>query len=141
MIAAGCAGASLVLAIIVAAAVTLVISSTSRPPRFQSADEAWRALEGVWSSELATVNSKARTYYEFTADRQMIFGSSLQGGVLPAPMTNRIVRRVAEVRLEGDEIGLMFQDSPGGQIVGPMTVRFISKQQIVVEDSEPFTRE
>lgn len=137
--AVGGAVALLLCSVLVGVAIGL-ISMANRPPSFQTADEAWRALEGTWSSELVTINSAARSYWQFTADRQMIFRSSLQGGVLPAPMTNEIVRRVNEVRLEGDAIGLMI-DGPGGQPVGPMMVRFVAKNKIVVEDGEPYTRE
>lgn len=101
------------------------------PPVVRTADEAWKLLQGKWGQTIRAGNGVSKVEYEFTADRRMIFRSSLSGGVLPQPQTNEIVSKIVAIDLDDDDILLTVE---GGQ--GEMLLWFDSPTVLVVEGEE-----
>lgn len=110
-----------------------------QPMAVKSADDAWKRLEGKWSYTEKFGRDVSKAQYEFTADRRLIFRSSVSGGVLPGPMNHAFTQKIVGIEIEDNEILLSLTDE-NGQDAGVMTVWFESPTVLSVEGEE-FKRE
>lgn len=106
-----------------------------------ASDEVWQRLQGTWIYCFQAANSQSVMKLQFTPDRRMVRSSSLSGGVLPLPMTNQTVTPVTSVAANADAIRLTLGPSQFGRAGGVMSVRFVSDNQIAIEDGPTYTRE
>jgi hypothetical protein len=110
-----------------------------QPMAVKSADDAWKRLEGKWSVTEKFGRDVSKVEYEFTADRRLIFRSSLSGGRLQGPMNHTSTQKIVGIEVENNEILLTLTDE-NGQDDGIMTVWFESEKVLSVEGEE-FKRE
>lgn len=113
---------------------------TYRP---ESAEAAWQLLLGIWSHRVeGFANDWSESRNQFTAEKKWIRTNSMAGGVLPGVQMNQSVTEIVGVALQAEAVVVTLgaKSNPLARPGGTMTIRFLSSDEMVIEDGPVFTR-